>query len=223
MGLIIAVCGAALKRPWLLAPLLAGVFVRFLLDALFALGPSVSSPVIMLNTVASILSTVAVTAIFCELWLGDGRHLKGDRLLSACLLFLLPYPLQLLVAMVSAPVVYVLLGSGLESRVLMPLILLQAAAGKLVAYVLAAASALGAAHRDEHPGVLAAWRHGWSLVRGNAGFFAATLGATLLLQETSAYFLRATVLADVFSTIVPLIGCVAVTLEAGRSARLKAP
>ena len=78
----------ALKRPWLLAPPLLGLLAQNIASLLG--GGSVAVQMLLLATLTS-----GVTALFAELWIGDGWSVKPSRLADAWKLFVLPYPLLL--------------------------------------------------------------------------------------------------------------------------------
>ena len=64
----------ALKRPWLLVPPLLGLLGQNVLGLLSPGAPGAMA----LKTVLSALFTVAVTTLFAELWLGDGKTVEAE-------------------------------------------------------------------------------------------------------------------------------------------------
>ena len=228
MSLLSEVRAAALKRPWLIAPIAIGTCLQLLLG-LFS---PTTGIFLIAKTLLGAAMTVAVTAVFTELWRGDGRRVEAGDFLRTTGLLLMSYPLLILFGVVSAPLTYYLLRVDQVS-----VVYLLICAGKLIAFAATVLSVLAISQRDESTGALQAFGRGWSLMRANAGFLAGVLIATYLVQEavvygvSLAYFsvmtpgsqsgLGLKMLTGVLATTTPLIGCVAVPLQAVKSGRLK--
>lgn len=218
-GLFVAVRDRALSRPWLLVPPLLGLLVQ---NVLSLLSPGASGAMIV-KTFLAALMTVAVTTLFAELWLGDGRSVEPRRLVSTGTLFLLPYPLLLLFGFLTVPVAYWLLHADISQPAAMGGMYVILAAGKLAAFALGAVSAIAAARRGESSGALGALLLGARVLGRNLGFFFLLLAGFWAFQEACVYLSRALApgpLAGVFTTAIPLLGCVAFPIEAWRSGRL---
>ncbi len=210
----------ALTRPWLLVPPLLGLLGQNLLSLL---SPGVLGAV-ALKTALTALFTVAVTTLFAELWIGDGKSVDPDRFVETGTLFILPYPLLLLFGVMTTPFVYWVLRADVSQAVSMGALYLVLAAGKLAAFALGSVSAIAAARRRETVGVFGALLLGARALWANRGFFLLLLGAFWMFQEMSVYLARTLapgMLASLVTTVIPLIGCVAFPIEAWRSGRLK--
>lgn len=211
----------ALSRPWLLVPPLLGLLGQ---NVLSLLAPGAPGSV-MAKTLLAALLTVAVTAIFAELWIGDGRSVDPRRLAETGILFALPYPLLLLFGMLTTPLAYWLMTADVPQAAFRAGMYAILGAGKLTAFALGAVSAIAAARRRESSGALGALRLGARVVWANAGFFFLLLAAFWLFQEACVFLTRVLapgLLDRFFTTVIPLIGCVACPIEAWRSGRLKA-
>lgn len=212
----------ALKRPWLAAPPLLGVVAQRVLWSMSA--PDAGPGGAYLRGFAGAVLTVAVTAAFAELWLGDGAGLDAGRFADTGLLFLLPYPLLLLVGAASTPLVYGLLHSGAGEGLVYGVLYAVVALGKLSAYAFGAASSLAVARRGEAKGIPSALALGFKTLWANAGFFALLLPAAWVLQEACAFAARAAglgIVSGVFTTAIPLLACVAAPIEAWRAGTLR--
>jgi len=220
--LIIEVRDRALKRPWLLVPPLVGLLGQNMLSLLSPGAPSA----MIVKTILAALMTVAVTALFAELWLGDGRSVDPRRLAGTGALFLLPYPLLLVFGFLTTPAAYWLLHADVSQAAAMGGMYAILAAGKLVAFALGAVSALAAARRGEASGTLGALLLGARVFRANLGSLFLLLAGFWAFQEACVYLARALApgpLAGFFTTAIPLLGCVAFPIEAWRSGRLREP
>ena len=209
----------ALKRPWLLAPPLLGMLGQ---NVVYLVAPD-SVPA---RTVLSGVMIAAVTTIFAELWFADGFQLARGRFVSTFLLYLIPYPLLLLFGLLTAPLVYWILRADLPHDAAMLALYGVLALGKLCALSLGAASSLAALRRTESAGTWSALRRGFSTLGANAGFFLPALTGIWLFQEACVYLasqLAPGVFAGFFTTAIPLLGCVALPVEAWRSGRLSKP
>jgi hypothetical protein len=209
----------ALERPWLLVPPLLGLLGQNVLGLMAPGAPGA----VALRTFLSALMTVAVTTLFAELWIGDGKSLDPARLVETGTLFILPYPLLLVFGALTAPFVYWILRANVPQGVSMGALYLVLAAGKLAAFSLGAVSALAAARRRESSGALGALLLGWRVLWANAGFFFLVLAGFWVFQEACVYLARTLapgLLAGFFTTAIPLLGCVAFPIEAWRSGRL---
>jgi hypothetical protein len=218
--LLAAVRDRALKRPWLLAPPLLGLLAQ---NVAVLLGGGAVALQMLLTAVL----TSAVTAIFAELWIGDGWSVDGARLKEAWKLFLLPYPLLLLFGFMTTPFVYWLLHDERAASYSMIGIAVVLGAGKVVAYALGAASALALAHAGEAGGSAAALKAGARDVAANPGWFLRVFLALWLFQEACVYLANqlapGLLIAGFVTTAFPLLGCVALPLEARRTGALKKP
>ncbi len=227
MSLLYEVRAEAFKRPWLAAPIVIGSCLQLLLG-----GFSAATGVLLIaKTLLGAAATVAVTAVFIELWRGDGRRVETGGLLRTTVLLLMSYPLLLLFGVVSTSLTYALLHADGPPLVFLYLMI---CAGKLVAFAATALSVLAVARREESAAALQAFGRGWRLMMGNAGFLAGVLIATYLIQEAAvygvslAYYSLGTqsgvairLLTGILATTIPLIGCVAVPLQALKTGRLK--
>ncbi|MBI4060910.1 MAG: hypothetical protein HY403_05710 [Elusimicrobia bacterium] len=219
-ALLIGVRDHALRRPWLLLAPLLGLLGQSLLSL-----PSPGAPGgAALRTMMTALMTVAVTALFAELWLGDGRSVERGRLVETGILFLLPYPLLFVFGGLTAPFVYWILRADVPQAVSLGALYLVLVLGKLAAFAAGAVSAIAAARRRESAGALGALLLGARALRANPGFFLPLLAGLWLVQETCVFFARPLapgVLDVLVTTAIALIGCVALPIEAWRSGRLK--
>lgn len=209
----------ALKRPWLLVPPLLGLLGQ---NVFFLLSPGTAGAVALRTALTGAL-TVAVTTVFAELWLGDGRSVDPGRLVETGTLFVLPYPLLLVFGVVSAPLVYWLVRADVPQAVALGGVYLVLGAGKLAAFALGAVSAIAAARRREAAGAFGALLLGARSVAANPGFFFVMLAGFWLFQEACVFLARTLapgLLSDFLTTAIPLVGCVAVPIEAWRSGRL---
>ncbi|MCR4296171.1 MAG: hypothetical protein NUW21_11605, partial [Elusimicrobia bacterium] len=76
----------ALARPWLLVPPLLGMLGQNVLSLLSPGAPGSMA----VKSLLAVALTVAVTALFAELWLGDGRSVDPKRLVRAGALYAIP-------------------------------------------------------------------------------------------------------------------------------------
>lgn len=209
-NLLLAVRDRALKRPWLLAPPALGA-------ALFgAVSPWGGSGGVLGALLLTALTTSAVTAVFAELWLGDGARIDPLRALGTWSIYLIPYPLLLAAGGLGARVAY-----GSDSRLLIYAML---GLSKIAALLLGAASSLAAARRDETRGLWSALRLGFGSAARGAAFLLPAMAAVWVVQEFTVYLAGALApgALGTFTTIaVPLLGCVALPIEALRAGRLK--
>ncbi len=177
-----------------------------------------------LKTVLSALFTVAVTTLFAELWLGDGKSVVPGRLVETGTLFILPYPLLLVFGVMTTPFVYWLLRADVPQFVSLGALYVVLGAGKLTAFALGAMSAVAAARRRESAGALGALLLGARVLWANLGFFFLLLGGCWLFQEACVFLARSLapgLLGGFFTTVIPLFGAVAFPVEAWRSGRLR--
>jgi hypothetical protein len=206
----------ALKRPWLLAAPLLGM-----------LGQNVASlmpPSLFVRVVVAAVFTAAATTLFAELWLGDGARFEPERFVETGKLYLLPYPLLLVFGALTTPLVYWVLHTDMPRTTAMGLLYLVLAAGKLLALALGAVSSLAAARRREAAGTWAALKLGLATVLSSAGFLVPAMIGVWLFQEACVFLagqLSPGLLGGFVTTAVPLLGCVALPIEAWRSGRLK--
>jgi len=210
----------ALKRPWLLVPPLLGLLGQNVLSLLSPGAPGA----VALKTVLSALMIAAVTTIFAELWLGDGKSVDPGRLVETGTLFLLPYPLLLVFGLATAPFVYWILRADAPQAVSMGAIYLVLAAGKLAAFALGAVSALAAARRRESAGAFGALLLGAQVLWANLGRFFLVFAGLWVFQEAGVFLARSLaegLLSGFLTTVIPLFGCVALPIQAWRSGRLK--
>ncbi len=214
--LLTEVFDRALKRPWLLAAPLLGM-----------LGQNVASlmpPSVFVRVIVAAVFTAAATTLFAELWLGDGARFEPERFVETGKLYLLPYPLLLLFGALTTPLVYFVLHTDMPRTTAMGLLYVVLAAGKLLALALGAVSSLAAARRREAAGAWAALKLGFSSAVGGAGFLIPALIGVWLFQEACVFLagqLSPGILGGFVTTAVPLLGCVALPIEAWRSGRLK--
>lgn len=220
MSLLAEVRDRALARPWLLAPPLLGLLGQNLLSLLSSGAPGVLAA----KTLLGALMTAAVTALFAELWLGDGWSVKPSRVARAWKLFLFPYPLLLVFGFLTTPLVYWFLHTELTRSFSMAGISLVLGAGKITAFSLGAASSLALLRRDEASGTFAALKLGGRAVAENFGFFLPAFAALWIFQEACVFLANALApnlpLTGVVTTALPLLGCVALPVEAWRTGRL---
>lgn len=220
VSLLTEVRDHALKRPWLLAPPLLGLLGQNLLLLLSPGAPGAMA----LKMLLTALMTAAVTALFAELWLGDGWSVTPKRVAGAWKLFLLPYPLLLVFGFLTTPLVYWLLHAEVSDSLKMGGISFVLGLGKLAAFFLGAVSALALSRRAESSGALGAlWLGMWTVV-ANAGYFLLMLGGLWLFQEACVFLASSLApglqLAGLVTTVIPLLGAVALPMEAWRSGRL---
>lgn len=211
----------ALSRPWLIVPPLLGLLGQNILSLL---SPGLPGSV-MLGVLLGALMTVAVTTLFAELWLGDGRSADPKRLVETGILFLIPYPLLFVFGLLTTPLAYWILHADLAQGVSLAGLYAILAAGKLTAFALGAVSSIAAARRRESSGALGALLLGLRALRANAGFFFVLLAGLWAFQEGCVILTRALapgLLDRFFTTVIPLFACVAFPIEAWRSGRLKA-
>ncbi len=216
MGLLIEIRDRALTRPWLLFVPLLGLLGQNLLSLL-------SPGAVALKILLAALMTAAVTTLFAELWLGDGKSVNPGRFIETGTLFILPYPLLLVFGGVTAPLVYWILRADVPQAASLGALYLLIAAGKLAAFAAGAASSIAAARRRESVGALGALRLGVRTLWENLGFFCVALVGFWIFQEACAFLARSLApgpLAGFFTTAIPLVGCVALPIEAWRSGRL---
>ncbi|MBI5245580.1 MAG: hypothetical protein HY923_00235 [Elusimicrobia bacterium] len=210
----------ALKRPWLLAPPLLGLLAQNV-ASIFDGG----SVVIRMLLLAALTS--AVTALFAELWLGDGWSVKPARLADAWKLFLLPYPLLLVFGLLTTPLVYWVLHAEQTQSYSMAIISLVLGAGKIVAFALCGVSTFALLRRSDASGAWGALKLGARSVAANAGWLLRLFIGLWLFQEACVYLAKQLapgfVLAGFFTTAIPLFGCVALPIEAWRSGTLSKP
>ncbi len=208
--LIRAVRDRALARPWLLAPPALGA-------ALFgAVSPWDGAGGVLGALLLTALTTSAVTAVFAELWLGDGARVDPVRAAGTWSIYLIPYPLLLVVGGIGARVAY-----GADSKFLIYAML---GASKVAALLLGAASSLAVARRDETRGVWRALGLGFGSAARGAAFLLPAMTAVWAVQECAVYVAGALlpgVVGSFITIAVPLLGCVALPLEARRAGRLK--
>lgn len=211
----------ALKRPWLLAPPLLALLGQNMALLLSSGAPGSAA----VQTVLNAAMTAAATALFAHLWLNDGWSLDGKRFLDTWALYLIPYPVLLAFGLATAPLVYLMLRADAPGNLSTPVVYLVVTAVKFAAFALGAASSIAAARRDDASGALGALKLGARALRKNGLFFAALLGCTWLFQELGVFLARSLapgLLAGIITTAVPLIGCVALPIEAWRTGRLAA-
>lgn len=210
--LLSAVRDRALKRPWLLAPPVLGVV---LLEAVGS--PLSDRPSGVIGAlVMTALATSAVTAAFAELWLGDGRSVEPKRLLSAWWLYLIPYPLLLVAGGLAARAAY--------SSDVPAVIYAMLGVSKLVGLALGAASTLAVSRRAEGAGLASSLAHGFASAARGIAFLGPMLLGVWAVQELLSVVTRTLAPGPIgaFTAIaVPLLGCVALPLEARRAGRLK--
>jgi hypothetical protein len=221
MGRLIHEVGErAVSRPWLLVPLLLGLLGQ---NVLALLSPGAPGAV-ALKTVLSAGLAAAITTLFAELWLGDGRSVDPGRLVETGTVFLLPYPLLLVFGAMTAPFVYWILRADVSQAVSMGALYIVVASGKLMAFAMGAMSSIAAARRRESAGAFGALLLGARALWSNFGFFFLLLGGFWLFQEAATFLARALApgpLVGLLTTAIPLAGCVAFPIEAWRSGRLK--
>lgn len=213
---------AALARPWLAAPPILGVLAQRVLWSMTIpdAGPGGS----MGRGLVGALLTVAVTAAFAELYLGDGKSFDAGRFLVFGLVYAIPYPLLLVFGAVAAPVVYGLLHSGAPEAAVYAVLYLTVSTGKLAAYAVGAASSLAVARRPAADGSLRALGAGFKDLKANAGFFFVLLLCAWLLQEALAWAARVAglgIVSGLVTTAIPLLACVAAPIEGRRSGLLR--
>lgn len=222
MSLLTEVRDRALTRPWLLAPPLLGLFGQ---NLLLLLSPGAPGAMVM-KMLLTALMTAAVTALFAELWLGDGWSVTPGRVAGAWKLFLLPYPLLLVFGFLTTPLVYWLLHAELSDYAKMGGISFVLGLGKLAAFFLGAVSSIALYRREESSGALGALWLGARTIAANAGFFLLMMGGLWLFQEACVFLANALApnlpLAGLVTTVIPLLGAVALPIEALRSGRLTA-
>jgi hypothetical protein len=210
----------ALTRPWLLVPPLLGLLGQNLLSLVAPGAPGA----VMAGVLLGALMTVAVTALFAELWIGDGRSVDFARLARTAVVFLIPYPLLFVFGLLTTPLAYSLLRADIPQSASTAGLYLILAAGKLTAFALGAVSSIAAARRLESSGALGALLLGTRALASNAGFFLVLLIGFWLFQEACVILTRALapgLLDRFFTTVIPLFACVAFPIEAWRSGRLK--
>ena len=206
----------AVRRPWLLVPPLLGMLVQ---NVVFL----VASGSVAVQMALTSALTSAVAAVFAELWLGDGWSADPARLLDAWRLYFIPYALLLVFGAVTAPVAYWSLHADLPRGIAMSVLFGVIALGKLSAFALGAGSSLALVRRPETERTLDALRLGFSTLYKNAAFFAPALLGAWLFEEACVYLARTLapgLLGAYLTTAIPLLGCVAIPLEAWRAGRL---
>lgn len=217
MGKLLAeVFDRALKRPWLLAAPLLGMLGQNL--------ASLMPPSAFLRAGMMALTTAAATTFFAELWLGEDGRLEPVRFVAIGKLYLLPYPLLLLFGALTTPLVYWVLNTDMPKSTSTGVLLFVIASGKLVALALGAVSSLAAARRHDATGTIGALKLGFSAAAGGAGFLVPALVGVWVFQEACVYLagqLSPGILGGFVTTAVPLLGCVALPIEAWRSGRLQ--
>lgn len=209
----------ALTRPWLLVPPLLGLLGQNVLSLLSPGAPGA----MVLKTALTALFTVAVTTIFAELWLGDGKSVSPGRLVETGAVFVLPYPLLLVFGIMTTPFVYWVLHADVPRAVSVGVLYLVLAAGKLAAFTLGALSSIAAARRRESAGTLGALLLGARVLWANLGFFFLLLTGFWVFQEACVFLSRTLapgLVSGFFTTAIPLFGAVAFPIEAWRSGRL---
>jgi hypothetical protein len=209
----------ALTRPWLLVPPLLGLLGHNVLSLLSPGAPGA----MVLKTLLLALFTVAVTTLFAELWLGDGKSVNPGRLVETGTLIILPYPLLLVFGFMTTPFVYWILHADVPQAASMGALYLVMAAAKLAAFALGAVSAIAAARRRESSGALGALLLGARTLWANLGFFFLLLAGFWVFQEACVFLARSLapgLISDFFTTAIPLLGCIAFPIEAWRSGRL---
>lgn len=209
----------ALSRPWLLAVPLAGLLGLNLLDFLSGGMPGA----VALRMLLTAAMTVAVTALFAELWIGDGRSVDPGRLFGAGVLYLIPYPLLLLYGVATAPLVYWWIRQDLPAPVPMAGLFLFLSAGKFVAFAAGAVSSIAVVRRGESAGRLGALLLGVRALRANAWFFTRLFAGLVLFQAACVYLcdsLGVRELSRFVTTVIPLFGCVGAPILAWNSGRL---
>ena len=217
--LLQAVFDRALVRPWLLVPPLLGLLGQNVVALAAPSGPGS----VIVRTVLSALMTSVVTAIFAELWLGDGLKIEPNRFVETGKLYLLPYPLLLIFGGLTAPLVYWIVRAEVPHEAAMAGLYGVLAIGKLSALALGTVSSLAVVHRSEAKGTWGALRRGFVSLGANIGFFVPALIGIWLFQEACVFLvgqLLPGVLGGFLTTAVPLFGCVALPIEAWRSGRL---
>lgn len=209
----------ALNRPWLLVPPLLGLLGQNVMSLLSPGAPGA----MVLKTLLTALFTVAVTTLFAEQWLGDGKSVNPARLVETGVLFVLPYPLLFMFGVMTTPFVYWILHADVSRAVSLGTLYLVLAGGKLAAYALGAVSAIAAARRRESSGALGALLLGARTLWANLGFFFLLLAGFWVFQEACVFLSRSLapgLLSGFFATAIPLFGAVAFPIEAWRSGRL---
>lgn len=212
----------ALSRPWLLVPPLLGLLGQ---NVLSLLSPGAPGSVLAKTILAAAL-TVAVTTTFAELWIGDGRSVDPKRLVETGILYAVPYPLLLAFGMLTTPLAYWLMTADVPQAAFKGGMYAILGAGKLTAFALGAVSSIAAARRRESSGAFGALLLGARVVWANAGFFFLLLAGFWLFQEACVFLTRALapgLFTGFFTTVIPLLGCVAFPIEAWRTGRLKQP
>lgn len=206
-------------RPWLLAVPLAGLLGLSVLDLMAAGAPGS----VALRMFLTALMTMVVTALFAELWMGDGRSVDLRRLRAAVWLYLIPYPLLLLYGVLTAPLVYWWIRQDLLANVSMAGLFLFLSAGKFVAFAAGAVSSIAVVRRAESAGHLGALLLGVRVLKGNAWFFTRLFAGLVLFQAACVYLcdsLGVKELSQFVTTVIPLFGCVAAPILAWNSGRL---
>jgi hypothetical protein len=219
-GLLNDVRDHALNRPWLLAPPLLGLLSQ---NVLFLLAPG-DSGAIVIKTLLSALMTVAITTIFAELWLGDGKSVDPGRFVETGTLFILPYPLLYASGFATMPFAFWVLHADISHTCSMLGLFGVAAAGKLMAFALGVVSSIAAARRREANGALSALWLGARAFMSNLRFMSLMLIGLWIFQEACVYLARSLspgFVSAFVTTAIPLLGCVALPIEAWRSGRLK--
>lgn len=214
-SLITEVRDHALKRPWLLAAPLIGLLGQNVV--------AIVSGSVGISAFLTALMTAAVTTLFTELWMGDGRSVDPKRFVETGVVFFIPYPLLFLFGLMTTPFVYWMLHANVPQAVSNGALFAVLAAGKLTAFAAGAVSALAAVRRREAAGARGALRLGVGVVSANAGFFLRLLSGVWLFQEACVFLARSLapgLLGGFLTTVIPLIGCVAFPIEAWRSGRL---
>ena len=124
----------------------------------------------------------------------------------------------------ATPLVYWFLHAEQTQSYSMVLISLVLGAGKIVAFALCATSTLAVLRRSEASGVLGALKLGARSVAANAGWFLPVFAGLWLFQEGCVYLAKqlapGLLFAGFFTTALPLLGCVALPVEAWRSGTL---
>jgi hypothetical protein len=147
------------------------------------------------------------------------------RLTEAWKLFLIPYPLLLVFGFLTTPLVYWMLHDERAQAYSMIGISIVLGAGKIVAFFLGAASALALVKRGESKSSAAAMGAGTRAVAARGGWFLGAFVGLWLFQEACVYLANqlapGLLIAGFVTTALPLLGCVALPVEAWRAGRLE--
>ncbi|UPT72689.1 MAG: hypothetical protein M0D55_12140 [Elusimicrobiota bacterium] len=181
-SLIARVRDRALTRPWLLAaPLLAMLTQGFIGAMPYTTG------FLALKFLLTALTTSMVTALFAELWLGDGRGVDARRCAALFAVYILPYPLLMVFGIVSAKIVFRLTSAEAATTASAAAIYGLVGLGKVAALMLGAASSLAAARRAEAGSAWRALGQGFGDAARGAGFLVPAMIAVWVVQEACIF------------------------------------